>query len=132
MHPYVSFSRVAWASDADWESSLDLLSPNFEILTTVTECLSHHPSLLQDSKELRLLRKRRYLIDAIVWIRNALYMLAGGVAVRVSSFHRHIARPMNMNEARSACDGMTRQQHREWLEYLDCVSKSPGKADRVI
>ena len=116
MHPYVSFSRVAWASDADWESSLDLLSPVFEKLTAVTECLSHQPSLLQDSKQLRAVRKRRYLIDEIVWVRNALYMLAGhlGGAVRVSSSHRHITLPMNMNEARSACDRMTRQQHSDW------------------
>jgi hypothetical protein len=81
------FYKVAWAGETEWELSLQVLDPIFELLSTITDSLTHTPSLLSMVELHTQVARRRRIVDIIVWLRETWYNIAGhlGGHIRVVS-----------------------------------------------
>jgi hypothetical protein len=128
------FGRVAWTSGEEWAVALDIIAPILEVLALVIDSLRSHPALLQATRDQKKLRQRRLILDAIVWIRDTWYTLAGhlGGAVRASMPRRPATCDPSEFSVTGQMQAMSRRNHRQWVRYMEARADNPSHASKIL
>jgi hypothetical protein len=81
-----AFGRVAWTSGSEWDAALTLISPALSLLSESVDALASDPVVRGWADAMEQPNRRRRILDAVVWIRDVFYTLAGhmGGATRSS------------------------------------------------
>ena len=82
------FGRVAWASSLDWGDAIGAINEPLLQLAKLTEALADNVALLKWADSRTQPRRRRALLDAVVWLRNCWYCIAGHLAGTVTIANR--------------------------------------------
>ena len=124
--------RVSWTSSREWEQSLKPIDESLGLLAEMVNNLVSNETLHQQTRLREKWRSRRSIVDSVVWLRDAWYVICGHLAglVRVSR-----GKPPSGNLAAKDFEpGET-----EWTlmresvsKYLDLKHHDPQSAERWL
>ena len=137
------FGRVAWASSSDWDDIIGAINEPLLQLAKLTEALADNEVLASWVVSLAQPRRRRALLDAVVWLRNCWYCIAGHLAGAVTFSNRprrHTTADLLPNAAKRATDDpdslvaeAVHDHGRASLAIFQRLRQSnPGAADRFL
>ena len=130
----ISYHRVAWTSEPEWEITLQVLDPIFEYLATIVAALAFTPSILNMVESSRQVARRRRLMDIIVWLRETWYNLAGhlGGHVKVLASGSDRKQIQSSEDAWRLHNEQSHYHFRTWLQYLVLRTSNAGAADKLL
>ena len=129
-----SVSKVAWLTSREWDVHVAFIDPLLLSLAHYVDMLALCPSLIQDTKKRSQIKKRRALLDAVVWMRNLWYTMLGHLAGLVS-----VALPRqsecrfvkDIEPSHAECD-MWSQYKSQWARYTSLRAADPNAASRAL
>ena len=74
------FGRVWWASTQEWDTALGAIDEALKALSKLVDLVVSDPELLSLSAQRKQILRRRAILDACVWLRDAWYTVAGHLA----------------------------------------------------
>ena len=137
------FGRVAWATSSDWDDVIGAINEPLLQLAKLTETLADNEVLATWTNSLKQPRRRRALLDTMVWLRNCWYCIAGHLAGVVTIAHgsRRHPYPRGVSNGAShdtddpdciATDAVYDHGRTSLATFQRLRQSNPGAADRFL
>ena len=136
------FGRVGWTSGSEWDAALTRIEPSLGMLAQLLEDLVEDSLMKQLNASLQNLALRRFIVDLVVWIRDAWYCVAGHLcqATRIVATggvkRRRVENRSSMDPTTALppdVDHFTFSSQRQMLaKYLELRESDRAAADKFL
>ena len=143
------FGRVWWLSSSEWDAALLAVDVELAHFAELIKDLSLHPEILGLAEQSTSTRRRRALLDGVMWLRDAWYTLAGHLVGLVAGHQPTEAKPprslpaalaSTWHDAGGSSEGFRRTVNElEWRRKRETICRfanlkcsDPSHADRFL
>ena len=133
---WMGLGRVWWATDAEWASTLATIEDKLGLLATVVQAFMASTQLQSLVAQKTAVASRRKLLDAVIWLREAWYIMCGHLAGLVRAHHGRTAnavhvQPKPIDEADEPVDDW-KNSRRSLCKFLELWQTDKGAADKLL